>query len=220
MKPEDLQEILSCMSIHDIDIREPLYESNQPIDTAYFPESGVMSIVTPIEGGPYVEAATVGYEGMVGLPLILGANATPTMAFCQVAGRVWSISAADLLQHVERSAELSLALRRYTQTVFDLLAQSTACNRLHTIEERCARWLLLTQDRMSSDTFHLTQEFLAMMLGVHRPGVSLAAKGLQDANLISYKHGKVTILDGVGLEEVSCACYRIVRNAFDKLVCV
>jgi len=128
--------MLSCMDLTDVDIREPLYESNKRIDRAYFPEIGVMSIVTPIEGGPYVEAVTVGFEGMVGLPLILGADSSLTMAFCQVPGRVRSISAVDLLHHIERSPELSLALRQYTQTVFDLLAQSTACNRLHTIEER------------------------------------------------------------------------------------
>jgi len=210
--------MLSCMDLTDVDIREPLYESNKRIDRAYFPEIGVMSIVTPIEGGPYVEAVTVGFEGMVGLPLILGADSSLTMAFCQVPGRVRSISAVDLLHHIERSPELSLALRQYTQTVFDLLAQSTACNRLHTIEERCARWLLLTHDRMATNTFQLTQESLAMMLGVHRPGVSLAAKSLQDANLITYKHGTVTILDGKGLEEVSCICYRTVRDAFDRLI--
>lgn len=218
LKPADLRAILTCMELVEIDAREPLYESNAPIEYAYFPEDGVMSIVIPMEDGPSVEAATVGYEGMVGLPLILGAEATPTMALCQVPGKVWSISAKDLAKHIEQNKDLSLALRRYAQTVFDLLAQSTACNRLHSIDERCARRLLLTMDRMSTDTFQLTQEFLAMMLGVYRPGVSLAAKRLQEANLITYKHGKVTILDREGLEEVSCSCYRIIREAYEKLV--
>jgi len=218
LSPKELSSLLSCMELEVMDIRDPLYEADTPIERAYFPESGVMSIVTLTEDGPSVEAVTVGWEGMIGLPLILGAKTTPTRAFCQVPGRAYSIAAADLLRHVERSADLSLSLRRYAQTVFDLMAQSTACNRLHTIEERCARWLLMTQDRMESDSFQLTQEFLATMLGVHRPGVSLVAKTLQKAGLIDYKHGTVTVIDRPALEQVSCACYRVVRTAFDKLI--
>jgi len=207
---------MSCMDLHDLDIRAVLYLPNTTIETAYFPESGVMSIVTPFDDGPSVEALTVGFEGFIGLPLILSADSTLTKAFCQVPGRVWAISADNLLKNIAGSPRLSLLLRRYAQTVFDTMAQNAACNRLHTIEQRCARWLLLTHDRIESDTFSLTQEFLAIMLGVRRPGVNLVAKMLQTSGLIAYKHGKITILDRDGLEKVCCECYKTVRNSILK----
>lgn len=208
--------MLPCMELVEFEIREPLYEPNTPIETAYFPDSGCMSLITKLKDGTGVEAMTVGREGMVGLPLILGVETSPTHAICQVPGHAWCIAAADLLNFIEINANFFLLLRQYAQTVFDSMAQSAACNRLHTIEERCARWLLLTHDRMESDTFQLTQEFLATMLGVHRPGVSLVAKTLQNAALIDYKHGKITILDREGLEQVCCECYSAVRDGFKK----
>jgi len=210
LEPDELSRLMLCMELQDLGIRSVLYQPNTAITHAYFPESGVMSIVTPFEEGPSVEAITVGFEGVVGLPLILGANSSLTKAFCQVPGSVWAISAADFLKSVESSPRLSLLLRRYAQTVFDTMAQNAACNRLHTIEQRCARWLLLTHDRIDSDTFQLTQEFLAVMLGVRRPGVNLVAKTLQTAGLIDYKHGKITIINRTGLEKVCCKCYQII----------
>lgn len=204
------------MELIEFDIREPLYEPNTLIDTAYFPDSGMISIVCLTADGPSIEAVTVGREGFVGLPLILGATTTPTRAFCQVPGRCWSLPAAELLRHVETDPEFSLLLRQYAQTVFDLMAQSTACNCLHSIEERCARWLLITHDRVDTNSFQLTQEFLATMIGVRRSSVNLIAKTLQTAGLIDYKHGKIEILDREGLEQVSCGCYAIVREAFHK----
>lgn len=192
--------------------KEILYEPNKPIETAYFPESGCMSIITKLRDGSTVEAITVGKEGMVGLPLFLGMKSTHTLAICQVPGKAWAIPAALFVEFIEQSTVMEKLLRLYTQTVLESMAQSTACNRLHTIEERCARWLLMTHDRMESTTFQLTQDFLATMLGVHRPGVSLVAKTLQSAGLIDYKHGKMTILDRTGLEQVCCECYEALRH--------
>lgn len=212
------ESIISCMELFDIEPREVLYEPDRAMENAYFPESGIMSIVTLIRDGPSVEAATVGYEGMVGIPLVLGSDTTTTTrAFCQISGRVWRISADDLHKQMRQSPTLCTCLFQYAQTLFDLLAQSTACNRLHSIEERCARWLLLTHDRMDSDTYQLTQESLATMLGVRRAGVSLVAQTLQSAGLIEYRHGKVTIKDRENLETVSCECYSVVRKAYEKL---
>jgi CRP-like cAMP-binding protein len=216
LKKDSLKVLLLSMELVEFDIREPLYEPNTLIDTAYFPDTGMISIVCLTTDGPSIEAATVGREGFVGVPLILGATTTPTKAFCQVPGLCWSVSAADLLRHVEIDAEFSLLLRQYAQTVFDLMAQSTACNCLHSIEERCARWLLITHDRVDSNSFQLTQEFLATMIGVRRSSVNLIARTLQAAGLIDYRHGKIVILNREGLEQVSCGCYAIVRDAFNK----
>jgi CRP-like cAMP-binding protein len=213
---DSLRVLLPNMELVEFDIREPLYEPNSSIDTVYFPDTGMISIVCLTADGPSIEAVTVGREGFIGLPLILGATTTPTRAFCQIPGRCWSVPAADFLRHVDADAEFSLLLRKYAQTVFDLMAQSTACNCLHSIEERCARWLLITHDRMDTNSFQLTQEFLATMIGVRRSSVNLIARTLQSAGLIDYRHGKIVILDREGLELVSCGCYAIVRDAFNK----
>lgn len=219
LQPDDIQSMLPLMELVELDIKASIYEPNHPIEYAYFPESGVISIVTPLEDGSSVEVAVIGNEGMVGLPVILQANSSPTRAFCQVSGKSWRIKAECLKQQMDRSANFTRLMLRYTQTVFDLIAQTSACNRLHTIEERCARWLLLLHDRASngSDTFFLTQEFLAQMLGVRRSGVNLAAGMLQKANLINYVRGKITILDRTGLEEACCECYGVVCKALDAL---
>lgn len=208
--------ILSCMELVELDNRESLYEPNQQIENAYFPDSGLMSVVTLVRDGPSVEAAIIGKEGMVGTPLILGVTTTTTRAFCQVPGRAWRIGADDLLRQVATYPSLLVLLHRYTQILFDVMAQTTACNSLHSIEERCARWLLLTSDRMDCDTFLLTQEFLATMLGVRRAGVSIVAKTFQTAGLIDYKLGKVIILDRLGLEDVTCECYAVVHSLLNK----
>jgi CRP-like cAMP-binding protein len=210
----ELDKLLPLMELLELDIKDVLYEPGKQIENVYFPDSGCMSIITKLKDGSTVEAITVGKEGMVGLPLFLGATSTPTLAICQVPGKVWRMSAANFLRCIERSKILSTLLRQYTQTMCESLAQSTACNRLHTIEERCARWLLMTQDRMESKSFPLTQEFLATMLGVHRPGVSLVAKTLQQAGLIDYRHGKITVLDRAGLEQICCECYTAVRHGY------
>jgi CRP-like cAMP-binding protein len=204
------------MELVELDHRESLYEPNEQIENAYFPDRGLMSLVTVVQDGTSVEAAIVGNEGMVGTPLILGASTSTTRAICQVPGRAWRIGADDLLRQVALNSNLSLLLHRYTQTLFDMMAQTSACNSLHSIEERCARWLLLTRDRMDSDSFLLTQEFLAIMLGVRRAGVSKVAKTLQTAGLIDYKLGRIAILDRPGLVEVSCECYAVVHGLLNK----
>jgi CRP-like cAMP-binding protein len=212
---KERKSILSCMELLEFDIKESLYEPNERIEHAYFPDSGLVSIVSLVQDGSSVEAATIGNEGFVGTPLILGAPTSTTRAFCQIHGHAWRISAADLMREVETNESLSLLLYRYTQSLFDLMAQTAACNQLHSISERCARWLLLTHDRMDSDTFRLTQEFLATILGVRRASVNEVARTLQNAGLINYALGKITILDRKGLEQISCECYPIVRRVLN-----
>jgi CRP-like cAMP-binding protein len=194
-----------------------LMDYDRPVDAVYFPLEGMVSMVSVLSDGSAVESATIGNEGMVGLPLFLGAESMSAQVFVQVSGTALRLSKDDFLEELETGPALRTALSRYTQGVMTLLSQTSACNRRHSMEERCARWLLLTHDRVSSDTFELTQRFLAMMLGVRRPSVTVAAGMLQKAGLIEYERGMLTVVDRAGLERASCECYAIVHNEFARL---
>lgn len=177
----------------------------------HFPTGCVISLVTYLEDGPPVEIATVGLEGMVGLPVFLGSDTMPSRAFGQVPGDSLRVTAAAFRAEVERNGPLVRVLNRYTQALLNQVAQTTACNRVHIVEQRCARSLLQTQDRVGSDQF-------AQMLGVRRSGVSAAAGMLQKAGLIRYARGHVTVLDRSGLESAACECYRVIKREFDRLL--
>jgi CRP-like cAMP-binding protein len=198
--------------------RQILYEPGAAISHVYFPEGGVFSLITPMASSPSVEMATIGNEGMVGLPVFLGADRMPSGAITQISGEALRMSAETFKQQVKRDSPLHDLLQRYTLALFNLVAQSAACNRVHSIEERCGRWLLMTHDRVEADEFSLTQDFLAQMLGVRRPSVSLVASTLQRAGLIRYRRGRITILDRQGLEAAACECYRVIRDEFDRLL--
>ncbi|HVZ31041.1 MAG TPA: Crp/Fnr family transcriptional regulator [Polyangiaceae bacterium] len=165
-----------------------------------------------------VEVATIGNEGLVGLPVVLGVDRTPTQAFVQVSGTAWRMRSASLRAALERHAPLRHVLNRYTQALFTLLAQGAACNRVHSMRERCARWLLLTHDRVESDEFKLTQAFLAQMLGVRRATVNEVAQQLQGEGSIRYVRGVVSVLSRERLEQTSCECYLIIRSEFERLI--
>lgn len=194
------------------------YEPDQPIDHVYFMHSGVASLVTIMEDGSSAEVATVGNEGFVGVPVVLDAERMPGRALIQIPGEMSRLPAAILKEEMDRSSTLRSLLLRYTQALLNQVAQSAACNRLHSIEERCARWLLMTHDRVEADEFPLTQEFLSQMLGVRRPSVTVVASMLQKAGLIRYTRGSIRVTDRDGLEKASCECYRIIRAEFDRLV--
>ncbi len=168
--------------------------------------------------GVFSEVGTIGNEGMVGLPVFLGADQTPTEAFCQVEGEALRMRTDMFREEVKNGGGLVSILHRYTQALFTQIAQSAACNRLHSIEQRCARWLLLTQDRVEPDEFSLTHEFMGQMLGVRRATVTEVAGTLQKAGLITYNRGKITVLDRKGLEGASCECYQIIRQDYDRLL--
>ncbi|MEP0776537.1 Crp/Fnr family transcriptional regulator [Microcoleus sp. ZQ-A2] len=191
---------------------------NEPIEYVYFPNSGIISLVNLTEDGGTVEAATVGNEGMVGLPLLLGTDRMIGQAITQIVGDALRMKADVFKQEVTPATLLYSLLLRYTQALMNLISQSVACNCLHSVEERCCRWLLLCQDRVESGEFPLTQEFLAQMLGVRRASVSVVAATLQKAGLIRYRRGKITILDRLGLEAASCECYQIVKQELDRLL--
>jgi CRP-like cAMP-binding protein len=168
--------------------------------------------------GRAVEFGTVGNEGMIGLPLFLGADRSPHRAFTQVPGDALRMRAEDFREEMGRQGQLAGLLRRYNQALMNQMAYSVACNRLHSVEERMCRWLLMTHDRVGADRFPMTQEFLAQMLGVRRPSVTVVAGVLQKAGLIAYARGWVVILDRAGLEAASCECYRVVRDDFERLL--
>jgi CRP-like cAMP-binding protein len=202
-------------------VRFPLgrivYEPGQTLDRVYFPNHGVLSMLTVLENGDLVEIATVGNEGMADLSVFLGLKVSSSRLLCQVPGDTLRMKTDVFLDLVEQNPSLRTVLGSYMVSMFVLVSQSAACNRLHPVEERCARWILMTHDRVDSDTFPLTQDFLASMLGVRRPSVSVAAGILQRAGLVAYSRGRMTVLDRPGLEAAACECYAIVRNQFDSM---
>jgi CRP-like cAMP-binding protein len=198
--------------------KQVLYEPDAPIRHVYFPLNAVASLLTLLEEGHAVEAMLVGHQGMVGLPVFLGAASDSCQAIVQVAGEGLRLPVAAFRAAVDQDAALRTLLNAYTQVHISQLAQSSACNRLHPLDERCARWLLQTADAVRGDAFFLTQEFLASMLGVRRSSVTLAAGTLQHAGLITYHRGQITVCDRRGLEDASCACYRVLKALADRLL--
>lgn len=215
---EEYKRLVDNMEAVSLKLKQVLYEPNEPIQHVYFVKSGVVSLLNLMEDGTIVEVATIGNEGMAGLPVFLGADKIPGMAIAQIPGDAWKMRVDVFKDKVTPSSPLHDLLQRYTQALFNLIAQSAACNRLHSAEERMCRWLLMTQDRVEQDSFPLTQEFLSQMLGVRRPTVSVTAAILQKAGLIGYSRGKITILDREGLKAACCECYEIVKAEFERLV--
>jgi CRP-like cAMP-binding protein len=180
----------------------------------HFPTVGVVSIVAELDDGGLVEAATVGYEGMVGISVFLGAGAPTERAVVQVSGRALAMSTEDFRQQIEEvDGPLQVMLRRYTQALFTQLTRNAACNRAHSVRRRAARWLLMTADRMGGPSFELTQEFLAQMLSVRRASVSEVAQALAEDGCITYTRGNITILDRPRLQANACECYDVIRRA-------
>lgn len=189
-----------------------LYNAGDTIRHVFFPESGMASLVSVTEDGRTVEVGMIGNEGMVGVPVVLRIGTTPYQVTVQLAGVAVRVKASVLKAEFDRGGKLQDLLLRYTHTVLTQIAQSAACNRFHTVEERLCRWLLVSRDRAHKDTLHLTQEFLAQMMGVPRTSVTTFAGVLQRAGLISYSRGKIQLLDLRGLEAYSCECYRVVSE--------
>ena len=198
--------------------RQPLYEANRPLRSIYFPVSGVVSLVCAMEDGEAAEVGTIGNEGIVGLPVILGDELSPTLAYVQVPGKGLRLRVEILRSALQRSAAMRTVMLHYAHAFFNQVAQSAACNHFHTVDQRCCRWLLMTHDRVQSDNFLLTQDFLGMMLGVQRSSVNLAASKLKRDGLIEYRRGHVTILNRQELEQRSCECYAVSKQEFDRLL--
>jgi CRP-like cAMP-binding protein len=219
---EPVRELLAPhMQRVPLEVRDVVYTSGRPITHVYFPVEGVVSMTAEIHSelavNSMVEVATIGNEGMAGLQIFLGTDTTPGYAFAQVPGSTLKME-ADQFRVAAEDPDFARLLHRYTQALLVQISQATACNRVHSVEQRCARWLLMTHDRMPGNGFDLTQEFLAQMLGERRGSVNGVATALQQAGFIRYLRGHMTILDRAGLESVSCGCYRIVRDEYDRML--
>ncbi|MGB8889505.1 MAG: Crp/Fnr family transcriptional regulator [Candidatus Korobacteraceae bacterium] len=194
---------------------ETLLDGKAPY--AYFLEDGIASVVVTLKNGDTVEVGIIGIDGVVGLPILLGTENGPGRTFIQIAGSGYRVKADVLKEEFERPGHLRRHVQKYMQGFLVQSAQTAACNRLHNIEERLARWLLTCRDRMESDKLHLTHDFLGQMLGAPRTTVTLAAGLLHRAGLIDYSRGIVTITNRPELEQAACECYGIVRNEFQRL---
>ena len=186
-------------------------------DVLYFPVTGMISLVVKMTDADDVEAMTIGNEGVIGIAVILGVASSTMEALCQIPGRALKVPTRAVLEEIRRTASVNRLLLRYAEAMMVQLAQHAACNRTHSIEQRCARWLLMTRDRVASDEFPLTQQFLAEMLGVRRATVTMIAGALHKAGLIDYSRGRIRIVDGRGLERVACECYDVVRRLMKTL---
>jgi len=191
---------------------------DEPIEFVYFPLNSLLSLVTVMEDGSTVEASSIGCEGMAGLPILLDAGTTPMRTLTQIPGKAVRIKAKIIKQEFDRGGALQKLLYRYIHTIIVIGSQSAACNRLHHLEARLCRWLLMSSDGVGSEELSLTQDFLGTMLGVRRAGVSEAACQLMDKGLIRYQRGRIQIVDKKSLETAACECYGVVKAEYDRLL--
>ena len=215
---QEYERLLPNLEPVSLSIKQVLYEANEPIEYAYFPNSGASSMLNLMEDGQTIEAATIGKEGMVGVPLLLGTTQIPLQVIVQIPGDGLRMKAEVFKAEVDWGCPLHTLLLRYMQTLMNQISQTAACNRFHSVEARCCRWLLMTHDRVESDSFPLTHEFLSYMLGVRRAGVSEVAATLQRSGLIDYHRGRITIRDRKGLEASACECYQSTKREFERLL--
>ena len=213
----ELARLAAHMERREFELLHVLAEADTDLDAVYFPEDAIISVVRPADG-ELVEAGTIGREGVAGFSVVFGTSTTASKLTIQHAGRVVVFPFATLHALLPELPVLRELIGRYILTFIDQVGQAAACNARHSLERRCAKWMLMARDRVDGDSFTLTHVVLAQMLGVHRPGVSLAASKLQKAGLIKYVRGRITILDNAGLEAASCECYAINRAHFQKLL--
>lgn len=197
---------------------EVIFASNIPMRYVYFPLNCIISMICPLEEGSSAETAVIGHEGMAGTELFMGGETTPSEAIVQHEGACLRMDASIFKQEFARGGMLQQILLHYTQALMTQMAQTAVCNRHHNVDQQLCRWLLLSMDRLPSNELHVTQELIASMLGVRRESVTRVATKLQDAGLIRYRHGHITVLDRPGLEALSCECYEVARTAYDRLL--
>lgn len=215
---EDQQRILPAMQRAEFVLGDTMYDIGQSPDFIYFPTTCIASLVYTTENGVTAEMGLVGNEGAVGIALFMGGNTMPNHAVVQMAGRAIKMPARLLQEEFKRGGALQLRLLRYTQALITQIAQTAVCNRLHSVEQRLCRWLLLCHDRAKGDDLLMTQEVIADMLGGRRQSVTVAAGRLQDAGLIYYSRGHIRVLNRTALEASSCECYQVVKTEFDRLL--
>ena len=216
LPPDDYARLTARMTEVTFPHKGTAYRAGGALDAVYFPRVGVMSSVVIMLDGATAEVAAIGAEGMLGFSAFLGVTRSVEEVFCQIPPCTCArLPTEEFVAEVGRGGSLKDIVHAYTRSVLATSSQLIACNALHPVDERCARWLLMCRDRVGADEFPLTQEFLATMLGVRRATVTVAAGNLQSAGLIAYRHGRVRVLDRVALESASCECYVAMRSAFD-----
>jgi len=215
---EEYERLVPDLQPVTFSLGDVVYELSGHLDCLYFPTTSVISLLYTMEDGSTAEMGLAGNDGVVGVALFLGGNTTPNRAIAQIAGEAFRLKAAILQREFARGGAFQRLLLRYTQALITQISQTAVCNRLHPVENRLCRWLLLSHDRVRSDELIMTQEFLSHMLGGRRESVTVAAGRLQDAGLIHYARGHIKILDREGLETNVCECYRIVRDEFVRLL--
>ncbi len=218
LPPEDLARLRPSLQAVELPFDQTLYPADGTVEAVLFPESGMVSLLATLEDGEQVEVGIAGREGLIGLPLVFGDDRSLVEARVQQEGTALRMDAAALRDAMEESAAFRTLLLRYTLAFQAQVTMTAACNARHAINERLARWLLIAHDRAGADEFPMTHEFISMMLGVRRPGVSLAAGVLQKAGLISYVRGRMAVTDRPGLEAASCECYHTARREFARLL--
>lgn len=214
---KEYKRLLPHLKQVEMPLGDVLYQTDENIRYVYFPSASVVSLVTHMQDGASVEVGLIGRDGMVGISVVLGDGISPNQAIVQIADGAMRITVSALKKELKLGGHLQTLLLRYAQAMLKQVSQTAACNRTHHIGERLARWMLLCQDRTQTDELRLTQEFIAEMLGTRRAGVSEAAIILQNAGLIRYVRGHITILDRQGLEDFACECYGVVKRDADRL---
>ena len=214
--PKEYRRLQAQLEPIMVDFGQVLYEPGKVIQHVYFPVDCLISLLTTVDKRRSLEVGMVGNEGMAGMPFILGMGVSGVRALVQGSGNALRMASAPFRVEFDRNLSLQDALHRYTYALMAQISQTAACNRFHEAEERLARWLLMTRDRVHSDEFMLTQEFLAHMLGLRREGVTEAASALKQRGLIDYSRGKIRIIDARGLKASSCVCYQIVKTVYDR----
>ncbi len=215
---EEYQRLIPHLEFVLLSNQEILYEIGESIEYVYFPCQGLISYVSLMEDGSTTEVGLVGKDGMVGLPVCWGGDSTTTQASVQMPSNGMRMAAKLFKTEFNRGGALQSLVLRYTQALFTQVSQLAACNRHHSVEQRLARWLLTAQDRVQSEELLLTQEFISLMLGIRRSGVTVAATSLQKAGAIAYSRGKITILDREKLKLATCECYRVIKNEIVRLL--
>ncbi|MCC8986354.1 MAG: Crp/Fnr family transcriptional regulator [Candidatus Contendobacter sp.] len=217
--PDDVCErLFPYLERIELPLGKALYESGDHLNHVYFPTTAIVSLLSVMENGASAEIAVVGNEGIIGIALFMGGETMANRAVVQSAGYAYRLKGQLLKQEFNRSGALQHLLLRYTLALLTQMAQTAVCNRHHSVDQQLCRWLLLSLDRLPSDTLHMTQELIANMLGVRREGVTEAAGALQKAGLIHYSRGRITVLDRPGLEARVCECYEVVRKEFFRLL--
>jgi len=214
---KEYEHLLPNLEEFSLAYAETLYEQGEAIRYIYFPNSGMISLLTHAAEGEVLEVGVVGNEGMIGLPVFLGVETSRNQVIVQGDGAALRIKTEDFIKECGRGVSLPKLLRRYTHALITQVSQTVACNRFHLIEERLMCWLLLMHDRMQTDKFKITQDFLSKMLGVRREAVSKSAANLQQRKLIEYSRGIVSIINRAALEAAACNCYSVVKAEYDNL---